>query len=563
MLGEKSMPIVSVQKLEDADKDADSLNKFVNGAETESVKTRLNAEYPTLASAVRQIMETGGFEPFAMEAALLASIPTVEKKAAKALDTKKIWYWDGVQWNDTGLSELDLANKETNQSIVNNRKEITFAPADSFSDSSFSVVDVDGRVLSDFEKIHSNLTKTLVMPFSNFDEKSLESVDSDFFALDEQKNIISDFFWQKEIYVEYELLTKTLKVAWKHDENLMFQTVWCPNGHNSLFNFKSMSKAVLGDPSKANWIPVQSETSDFLPPITFIATDGVVSDSGTTTVGGNHGTSGGEGLLTAHMTEFNIFKDGLLLNSDFVGYADLIQTKHTNMIYAGNTVNEQRYCMQQDFHLNFTVGNVEVLAEETALNNIKIYRNGGTQLIGGPWNDSAHFYGGTQQGPLTGTATTIMQAGTKTTAPECWATVLKSNELGFCAAWIDRGYGSKLDHIGQNDYMAFKNNNSWKFYNFVVRVDAEGGRDYPTGTKFKWRGGYSYTPISIVNGIDSAFIFKKGKTDYVGYSVLANTYGEINLPTNLIGTEAQDLESSLNGYSLAETNYTATYSKLG
>ena len=462
--------------------------------------------------------------------------------------------------DEVNSAKIDSIAKST----MSFSRHLNLCPYSSFDESSFIIVDKNGRLLNDakfLNKFISGSARTVRAPFSTFQDELFSNVSKDGLLLINTKSESS--IWIKELYVEYELLTKTLKVAWKHDENLMFQTVWCPNGHNSLFNFKSMSKAVLGDPSKANWIPVQSETSDFLPPITFIATDGVVSDSGTTTVGGNHGTSGGEGLLTAHMTEFNIFKDGLLLNSDFVGYADLIQTKHTNMIYAGNTVNEQRYCMQQDFHLNFTVGNVEVLAEETALNNIKIYRNGGTQLIGGPWKDSAHFYGGTQQGPLTGTATTIMQAGTKTTAPECWATVLKSNELGFCAAWIDRSYGSKLEHIGSSDYMAFKNNSSWKFYNFVVRVDAEGGRDYPTGTKFKWRGGYSYAPLSIVNGIDSAFIFKKGKVDYLGYSALANTSGEINLPADLIGTEVQGLESSLNGFSFNQDNYTATASKLG
>lgn len=111
------MTIVSVQKLENADKDADSLNKFVNGAETESVKTRLNVEYPTLANAVRQVMETGGFEPFATEVDLLASIPTIEKKAAKALDTKKVWLWDGGKWNDTGLSEYDLSKNYFSENI--------------------------------------------------------------------------------------------------------------------------------------------------------------------------------------------------------------------------------------------------------------------------------------------------------------------------------------------------------------------------------------------------------------------------------------------------------------
>lgn len=62
-------------------------------------------------------METGGFEPFLTEAQLLASTPTISPKAAKALDTGKIWYWGKSEgttidaWHDTGLSELDQANK--------------------------------------------------------------------------------------------------------------------------------------------------------------------------------------------------------------------------------------------------------------------------------------------------------------------------------------------------------------------------------------------------------------------------------------------------------------------
>lgn len=343
----------------------------------------------------------------------------------------------------------------------------------------------------------------------------------------------------------------------------MLRATWCPNGHNELFNFKEMAKAPLGDPSSAEWQIIQSETSDFLPPITFIATDGVTSDSGTTTVGGNHGTSGGSGLLTAHMTEFKLFINNVLIGNDFTGYVDSVQTQHTNMLYAGNTVNEQRYCMQQDFHLNFSAGNIEVIAQDTALHNIKIYRNGGTQLIGGVWDESVHFYDGVQQAPVTGTPTTVIQAGTKTTAPNCWATVLKSNELGFAVAWVDRDYGSKLDHIGATDYIAFKNNTSWKFYNFVVRVDVEGGRDYPAGTQFKWRGGYSYAPINIVDGIDSAFIFKKGRQNHIGYSLLASTSGLINLPENLIGNEAEGLSSEINGFSSSTTAYIATSAKLG
>lgn len=46
---------------------------------------------------------------FKTEVELLAFIPGVKNFTGKALDTKKVWLWDGVRWNDTGLSEKDLA----------------------------------------------------------------------------------------------------------------------------------------------------------------------------------------------------------------------------------------------------------------------------------------------------------------------------------------------------------------------------------------------------------------------------------------------------------------------
>lgn len=83
------------------------------------VKPRYGNAFKSLPLAIQEVIETGGFEPFATEAELLASVPTLTKKAAKALDTKKIWLWKqtsavGVipvkyEWVDTGLSELQLA----------------------------------------------------------------------------------------------------------------------------------------------------------------------------------------------------------------------------------------------------------------------------------------------------------------------------------------------------------------------------------------------------------------------------------------------------------------------
>ena len=121
--------VITAQKLIDADKDATSLDAFINGADSATVTTRKLRTYPSLAKAVKQVMETGGFEPFATEALLKASVPILAKKAAKALDTKKVWLWDGVQWNDTGLSELDLAKEyvdDLDSLIINTGKPYPF-----------------------------------------------------------------------------------------------------------------------------------------------------------------------------------------------------------------------------------------------------------------------------------------------------------------------------------------------------------------------------------------------------------------------------------------------------
>lgn len=110
------MAIITEEKMKNLDRDINDVDLTLN---TKSVITpRYGEQFYSLPLAVQKVMETGGFEPFLTEAQLLASIPTVSPKAAKALDTKKIWYWGKYSdsetvdsWHDTGLSELDQANK--------------------------------------------------------------------------------------------------------------------------------------------------------------------------------------------------------------------------------------------------------------------------------------------------------------------------------------------------------------------------------------------------------------------------------------------------------------------
>lgn len=76
------------------------------------------------------------------EVELKAFTPTTTNYTAKALDTKKVWLWDGSKWNDTGLSELDLANNNTKSEI----NRLASAKEKSIEDYAFVVADDENNV---------------------------------------------------------------------------------------------------------------------------------------------------------------------------------------------------------------------------------------------------------------------------------------------------------------------------------------------------------------------------------------------------------------------------------
>ncbi|OAM07524.1 hypothetical protein AZK46_15500 [Acinetobacter baumannii] len=117
--------IVTRSELEEAKIDCKDLGDTLNTKQV--INPRWGEAFYSLPLAIQKIMETGGFEPFLTEEQLLNSTPTISPKAAKALDTKKIWYWGKEEgettdsWHDTGLSELDQANSYSealNRSIL-------------------------------------------------------------------------------------------------------------------------------------------------------------------------------------------------------------------------------------------------------------------------------------------------------------------------------------------------------------------------------------------------------------------------------------------------------------
>lgn len=142
--------MISTEDIENVKTD---LGKIAEAVNTETVVVpRFGNPFDSLPLAIRKIMETGGFEPFLTEELLLASSPTVSPKAAKALDTKKVWYWDGV-WHDTGLSELDQANINSSN-LVNllAEKVISLLFSSPSTNNLFQFSDSDGNLIYRIDK---------------------------------------------------------------------------------------------------------------------------------------------------------------------------------------------------------------------------------------------------------------------------------------------------------------------------------------------------------------------------------------------------------------------------
>jgi len=150
--------IITKQKLIDANKNADSWEKYWNGNENENVQTHLNKLYPTHAKALKILMENGGLQPFETQTKLLASTPIVDPTAAKALDTKKVWLWKAGGWIDTGLSELDQAIEYADEQKVQkyqalNRPDILYEVTDAQGNQTWIQASNKDGMPTDFAKM--------------------------------------------------------------------------------------------------------------------------------------------------------------------------------------------------------------------------------------------------------------------------------------------------------------------------------------------------------------------------------------------------------------------------
>ncbi|EPF71607.1 SGNH/GDSL hydrolase family protein [Acinetobacter rudis] len=153
--------IVTVQQLIDANGNCQSWEKYWDGKADEDVQTIRGKHYPTHAKTQKLMLDNGGYRGFKDKEAILAYKPSIPHVVVKDLETFKLWQWDGTQWHDTGLSELDQAKDYTDllskkvitlpSGSLNNAKNVgnyLLIPGNTYSDLPPTVVVDEHVVLS-------------------------------------------------------------------------------------------------------------------------------------------------------------------------------------------------------------------------------------------------------------------------------------------------------------------------------------------------------------------------------------------------------------------------------
>lgn len=105
--------------------DVDSLERFINGSDSETVLTRLSAEYPTLQKAIKQMFENGGLPatPFKTKSQMISSSLLSGSYAVVTDDADPsqngLYIKDSVGWLKSAYSDLVDARSRLSKPINN------------------------------------------------------------------------------------------------------------------------------------------------------------------------------------------------------------------------------------------------------------------------------------------------------------------------------------------------------------------------------------------------------------------------------------------------------------
>ncbi|WP_336974499.1 hypothetical protein [Alcaligenes sp. PF14] len=356
-----------------------------------------------------------------------------------------------------------------------------------------------------------------------------------------------------------------LRCVWQHGEDQMLRVRYLPNGHNSLFNWRSTEVAPLGDPANSVWQTIHAATSDCWPPYVVRALQNGDGSTFAIYTGGNHGSNGdASGLKTARMTSIAFWVDGrrLLPGEKFEGYANCVDVQWINEIMAYNTITLGRYVLEQKIRASFKPGDVSGFVCTTALEEVHVERDNGPQFF---WSgyDTYHFLDGEQEARLPiPTDGSTLTSGVFSAYPS-WATVLGSDQNGFHGVWMDRGFEAGDGRFIRGIVGAFRKGDGGKFYSCVVS-GLSANAIFGPGESYEWHGGYFWAPPDAVAfDVDCAITFHRRGIPQLGFSQLQAGDGRLMTPPWAVGKEVLGVGViGINGLLVTSTGYSATFSEI-
>ena len=337
------------------------------------------------------------------------------------------------------------------------------------------------------------------------------------------------------LYASIDAATKTTTFIWPHGASKMLRVVLRPNGHNDLYNVRSVSIADLGAPETAVWSTLLDTDTDWFPPMAFKALN---NGDGSTTViytGGNHGGDGNDGgAQTARMASWAVSVDGRPLNAteSFTGYVDRVTVSWKNELMAYNTISLNRYTLRQNFTIHVRPGDIDTYATVTSMpgEDNEIITDNALQMSATGYNQTCHFLGGILQARTTYSAALGTNSGPSSTWP-AWAISFGHATNGFLTSWMDRSFGAG-DGSLLSPSAAFMRVQA-KGYHAVV---SSAPYVLSAGNSYQWHGGYSWAPPDIVLGLDCAFLHRRANKPYLAWAFTAAGAGVIDLPSEYVGS---------------------------
>lgn len=313
-----------------------------------------------------------------------------------------------------------------------------------------------------------------------------------------------------------------------------------PNGFNDLFNIRTIKAKRLADNVERALTDV---LSDCYPPMVIMSQEQEVdvwepSDDRPVLgyTGGNHGAGAGSrggaaGSKSAQMQYLRHFADGVELAADSnvqMGITEY-RTEHLNMLRAWNTIDVDRFVVEQKF-ITITRRNVHHLwCEVTALENINVHTDNGFQTFTNGWETLLYLNGENRTSRVNiADAAGLTPGPASTTGKACFAMCLQGDDIaGNQVTWIDRAYGQGDGRTigGSAGYFRRGTNNNTKLYSAMV---ANKILTMAPGDKYVWHMALIWGGLEDDPNIDSSVVFEDGGDLRVIYAKLDSMPGQIN-----------------------------------